>query len=281
MRTALIIALSVILSVLATHLVMAPEVKNDAVKETAFDRVMRTRTIRCGYFVMDSLLTKDLKTGRMAGPGYEIVVAMAKNLNLKVDWVSEAGFAAMAEDLKNGRYDMVCTPFAPNAARAQVMDLSRTAFSQPFTVWLHKDDPRLLQPDQSWLNTPATKFTSIDGTAISTVVRSFFPKATIVSLPELTPVNDIFLELSSRKVDAMGITTYNAAKFAERNDGIIRRYGDLVISNPPYQYALPKGDYELTSMVNIALEELIYNGIVDGILDRYDPQKIYYGRVKL
>lgn len=249
-----------------------------AERESAFDRVLRTGTLRCGYFVMDSLLTKDLKTGKMGGPGYDIITAMAKNLSLKVEWVQEAGFASMGNDLNTGRYDMVCAPVVPNGPRARVMSMSRTVFSQPVTIWLHKDDPRLVQKDPSWLNAGMTKFISVDGTAFTTLIENFFPQAAIVALPELTPVSDMYLELKGRKVDAMLMTTYNAVKFAEKNEGIVHQYTDRIVNYPTYQFPLPQGDAKMQSMVNMALQELVYNGVIDAVLGKYDPEKIYYKR---
>lgn len=41
--------------------------------ETAYDRIMRTGVIRCGYIPYAPGLTKDLKTGEFGGIFYDLI----------------------------------------------------------------------------------------------------------------------------------------------------------------------------------------------------------------
>lgn len=265
----------------ATVVALLPRGNKASTVETLYQRVMRTGTLRCGYFVMDSLMSRDPATGKLSGPGYDITEALAKNLSLKVEWTTEIGFAGLGEDLKNGRYDMLCTPLVPNAPRGRVMETSRTLFFQPVTIWLHKDDPRLNEVNQAWLDNPTTSFISVDGTAFETIISNYFPHAKITSLPELTPLSDMFLELSGRKVDVMLMTHYNAVTYADKNNGVIRQYGSRIVNTPPYAFAWKKGEPDFASMMNMAIEELIYNGVIDNIMNKYDPDGVFYKRVTL
>ena len=60
--------------------------QSEAKKETTYERVMRTRTIRCGYFVWPPFLTKDLNTGALSGLNYDVAEEMGKLLDLKIEW---------------------------------------------------------------------------------------------------------------------------------------------------------------------------------------------------
>lgn len=247
------------------------------VSHSAYDRIMETGVLRCGYFVLDGFLNKDLQTGAISGPAYDIVEALAKKISIKVEWVKEAGFASIGEDLKHGRYDMMCAPLLPNGARSRVMGMSRPVWWQPLTIWLAADDARLNRPPE-WLNNADTKFSVIDGTGFPTVVSSFYPQAAMVALPEMTPISEMFLELTGRKVDALLMIHFPAVKYAENNAGAIAQYTDRIVSYLPYRFAWAKDDYQMAEMMDIALEELIYTGAINNILDKYDPNGVFYKR---
>src|ERR1700722_20209029 len=61
------------------------------VKESAYDRVMRTQTIRCGYVLRTPLLVKDPNTAQLSGLFYEYVENLGKALHLKIEWSEEMG----------------------------------------------------------------------------------------------------------------------------------------------------------------------------------------------
>ncbi|MBI1326982.1 MAG: transporter substrate-binding domain-containing protein [Alphaproteobacteria bacterium] len=279
MRSFYIILLAAVVS-LAVSLAL-PLFKADSPAQhdggTAYDRVMKTGVLRCGYFVLDGYLHKDMESGALGGPAYEIIEALAKIISVKVEWVQEAAFASIGEDLKQGRYDMMCAPLLPNGPRSRVMAMSRPVWWQPLTIWLNKDDARLSDTPE-WLNAPETKFSVIDGTGFPTVVSSFYPQAGMVALPEMTAISEMFLELTGRKVDALLMMHYPAVKYAARNDGAIVQYTNRIVSYLPYRFAWAKGDQKMAEMVDIALEELVYTGVINNILDKYDPEGIFYKR---
>jgi len=77
-------------------------------KELTFDRVMRTNTLRCGYVVLPPQFIQDPKTGHFSGVAYDVVMEVAKRLQLKVEWTEQVNFATVGEGLKAGRYDAFC-----------------------------------------------------------------------------------------------------------------------------------------------------------------------------
>src|SRR3989338_9283695 len=87
--------------------------------ESLADKVINSGEIRIGYIVYPPLLSKDQATGKLSGISYDIVEAVAKNLNLKTNWVEEVGWGSMIEGLKTNRYDMIGTQVWPNSARAR------------------------------------------------------------------------------------------------------------------------------------------------------------------
>lgn len=135
MRSFLYIILACVISGFITAKYIVPQgggVTVEKPQETTFERIQRTRTLRCGYYIVASLFRKNEKTGQFSGPAFDIVNTMANNLKLKVEWVAEVALPNLSEDLKNGRFDMLCVPIATNAARGQVMSVSKKYFLHHF-----------------------------------------------------------------------------------------------------------------------------------------------------
>ena len=109
MKTVLVSAVVALLVVLVAHFVLpANSLPQTAAKESVYDRVMRTGTIRCGYNTEPPFVVIDPNTRKVSGAGVDIVEEMGKLLGLKVEWAEQVGWDMMAAGLQNGRYDLAC-----------------------------------------------------------------------------------------------------------------------------------------------------------------------------
>ena len=59
-------------------------------EESAYDRVMRTNEIRCGYGIYAPWIQKDLVTGEIKGVMADVAEAVAKQLDMKLVWGEES-----------------------------------------------------------------------------------------------------------------------------------------------------------------------------------------------
>ncbi len=84
-----------------TAIVASKSVRKDSGthQPSAFEWVMETRTIRCGYIVWPPYLIKDVTTGEMSGVCYDMMLAVAENLDLELEWTREIFLGQEAEAL--------------------------------------------------------------------------------------------------------------------------------------------------------------------------------------
>ena len=82
-----------------------PTLARAADNETAFDRILRTGTLRCGYTSAPPYLTIDPNTRALSGIQYDIVNEMGRRMDVKIEWAVEAGFSTAVADLQAGKYD--------------------------------------------------------------------------------------------------------------------------------------------------------------------------------
>jgi ABC-type amino acid transport substrate-binding protein len=237
-------------------------------KESVYDHVIRTGTIHCGYFLWPPFLEKDVNTSKMSGLSYDIMEEIGKQMSLKIDWTEEVNFASMFEGFTNGRYDMICGPMSPTPARARASDFTITLFYTAYDLYVGANDTRF-DKDRAALNDPAHKFAGLDGEFTAIIAQEDYPRATYISVPQLSDASQLLMTLATHKADATVTDPMTADKFIAQNPGKIRR-----LPGPPARvlavaFSIPPGEERFKTMLNLASQSLLDSGFVERVLKKY------------
>ncbi|MDD5586058.1 MAG: transporter substrate-binding domain-containing protein [Alphaproteobacteria bacterium] len=241
-----------------------------SVKESAFDRVMRTQTLRCGYGVWAPAIIKDANSGKLSGITYDYVEALGEALHLKVVWAEEVGWGDFPAALKSGRIDAFCIGVWPNAARARQADFVTPITYQPSYAFVRADDKRF-DNNLEALNNPSVTAAVQDGDSSAAIAAADFPKAKTLQIAQLAHWSELFINIAAGKAD---VTFTDPASFAEYdagNPGKIRR----VIAKAPLRVfgnsiALAQGEDKLRRMLDTATQELLSSRKAEKIVARYE-----------
>lgn len=252
------------------------------VRETAFDRVVRTGELRCGYIILPPEFTKDINTGEFSGISHDITNAVARRLGLKVKWIEEVSFATMTAALESGRFDAICFSLYRYSPYALAVDYTVPLFATPTYAFVRADDDRFDGNVLAKANNAETTIVTIDGEASQHIAAEDFPKASVYSLPNLTNLTEMMVAVETKKADLALTNAAVAMPYLRANSG------KLKIANPDnplrlYSHGLvvKKGETRLRDSLNVAITEMIEHGEMDKILDRghKTPGMIY--RVQL
>ncbi len=233
---------------------------------------MRTGTLNCIYIVWPPFITKDPNTGKLGGFTYEYTEALAAAMGWKVNWKVEGDIATYIEAMRSKRVDAECAAGFPTAERAKFADFTDAYAYVPEYVYARAGDTRFdRKPDA--INQPSTVFAGIEGdTSFHNPVQAF-PKATMKSLPAITPYSDLILNLVTKKVDLIATDVVTAVVYNENNAQKIR---EVPLGHPVnlgiVSMTIGKGEYDFKSAINTVNKIMIGNGTVDRILDKYDPK---------
>ncbi len=250
-----------------------------SVQETAYARVMRTHTLRCGYALWPPLvMTKDANTGKFGGIIYDIVETAAKNLGLKVDWVEETGWGTWPAGLENNRFDMFCAGVWQNAQRGQNALFTNPLFYSPVYAYARVDDNRFDQ-NLSAANDPAIKIAGMDGEISEVIAHSYFAKAQYIGIPQLSEFSMNFINVAEKKADITFQEPSLLEDYMSKNPGKLRRINDKPFEVFATAFTLNIHQFELQHMMNNALIELQNNGMIDKILDDHNANPAYFLRV--
>jgi ABC-type amino acid transport substrate-binding protein len=239
-------------------------------KESAYDRVMRTNTLRCGYFVGDPYLIKDPNTGALSGIWFDYMEAVGKALKIKIDWAEEIGLGDFGVALDSNRVDAMCLGIWVDPDRAKIADYITPISYHAAYVWVRENDDRF---DRNFdeLNSSNTTITYLDGDIAASVADEDFPDAKRLTLPQLSQVNQALENVATKKADFTIFTPEIVEKFNKNRNNKLRK-ADIgyPIRTFPESIAVKRGETELVNLLNYTTNFLINNGKIDRILKKYE-----------
>ena len=246
----------------------------------SLSNVNKTNAIRCGYVEYDPALIKNTKDNTWHGFDYDIVNAIGNRLELKVDYTVPTGWATVVPDLDSKKFDMLCSGFwvHPNVGKFALF--SRPAFYQPVFVVVRKDEKRFSKNTD--LNSADLKMVALDGDNPVAIAKADFPKAQVLALPNMTDFSQVLVNVADGKADFTIVDAFTFGTYNKNNPGKLKIVSpDEPIRIYPVSYVFSKDDTVFRDAVNAALDELILDGTIDRIMDKYDiyPNTYYRATV--
>ncbi|MDD5585843.1 MAG: transporter substrate-binding domain-containing protein [Alphaproteobacteria bacterium] len=267
-----VVTLIVVLAALGgAFLCAAPSTGNASKKETAFERVMKTRTIRCAYAAWPPYFVIDPNTKAKSGVFFEVMEAIGKTANLKIDWQEDVNYSLIDQTLNGGRTDVFCGLIWTSSGRAQRMEFTSPIAYAPLYVYAREGDRRYDNNVES-INDEKTTISVVDGTTNKGVADVEFPRAKRSSLPEMSDGVQMYTDVSAGKAD-VAIASPDIIYDYNRNNperklrrvqsaAPLRLFGEV--------FGVAKGEWELRDLLNVSIAELHGNGTIERILKKHE-----------
>lgn len=207
----------------------------------------------------------------------ELTKKVAKELGLEIDWVEEINFATFSQDLKNGRFDMVCGDLfiLPRGGQVDYTDpylfVSVNGYVKPENT---NFDKPFDQVDWSKVT-----IAGLDGEGATTAARKLLPEAKMNILPDLSSISAMLLNVADGKSDIGFVLPSVFENFNENNPGKLR---EAKLGKPLYTYpvgfGVAPGETEFKALINQVILALNTSGELDAVIEEYDP-KGYFPRL--
>lgn len=249
-------------------------------RPSTLDRILKTKTLRCGYVPFDPLIVKDPQTGEISGIGADIHKRIADILGAKIEWTAEASWSTYIQDLKSGRYDMLCDMDFTFPAYVGHLATNLPVFYTIATAWVRPEDaPRFAgKSAEEAFNSPEITVSAIDGTMPLEIARHDFPKAKILGMPPLTDYTFNLINVVDKKADVTFVEKIFAEQFLRNHPGALVNVTPTDRPLRVYAYSVPTlpGDTKMKEAMESALFYMINNGEIDAILRKYGAEKGYF-----
>lgn len=269
-----------ILPFLLTLLLAVPVFAEDTQKESTFDRVMRTGTIRCGYYVFPPMTTRDPNTNELSGFSVDFMNRLGERGSLKIEWAEEVTFGNWVPAMQAGRFDMICTPMWPDLPHAKAVTFTHSLFYAGKYVAVMANDPRFTnQTLLADLNNETYTFVAQEGNMTLNTTKSVVPKAKLYVLAASADGGEYYQSLISKKADAVITDANGIEQWNRNNPDNLMKFLDLAhpVTLQQFPLVVRRGETDLMLFLNLAIDEMNNAGDIDRMLAKWEttPGKTY------
>ncbi len=245
---------------------------------SGYDRVMAKNEIVCGVWSWPPYKELDPNTKEWKGFIIDIFRKAFATLDIKVVF-KEVVLGNQVQDLNSGRVDAICDDGPYTMSAGKFVEFSDPLYASIVYPYVRQDETRF--KTRADLNNEKVHFTGIDGDVSSDLVPRLFPKAKLATMPTMTEVSQLYMDLMTKKVDVVLADPVSFAVFEKTNPGKLR---PLFKNKPLGHYkegiSVKKGDMKLLGLVNQAIDNALAFGLVDEALDALDPKHEQLMRVR-
>ena len=204
--------------------------------------------------------------GSYAGIDVEIAGKIAEKMGMELEVVN-MDFNSIVASVSSGKYDMGMAGLTVTEDRLESVDFS-DSYANGVQAIIVKEGSDIESVDD--LYAEGASYTV--GAQITTTGAIYFATdiedgRTTCTLQEFNTGADAVLALSSGKIDCVIIDNEPAKSFVAANKGL--KILETEYTNEDYAICVAKGNTELLDKINTALNELISDGTVQSIIDKY------------
>lgn len=265
MKTFAIILASVVLSTLAAYAVVATHAPASVAATSAsnpskntgsvYDRVIASKTIRCGYVSWPPYLSKDANTGKVSGFFADYMEEFGRAFDLKVQWTEEVAPSDIPTALNTGRIDAFCVSIGAVPTRAVNMDFSRVVAYFPFHAYVRKDDTRF-DNNLDLINNPDVTLSTMEGEYTSILARTTFPKAKLMEITGNQGLSTLFLNVATNKADVVFQDPGAFRDYADKNPGLLRKASHNPVGAIQVGFPIKLGDTGMKRLFDYGVIDL-------------------------
>lgn len=272
MKLLLSVVAAILIALAVQNTVIAPKGSDVAAtqQETTLARVMRTKKLRCAYWLWPNLIERNPNTGAMSGAFVDIINEVGKALGAEIVWQQEAGFDDFITLANSDKVDAACGPFIPGPFLRPLAHFTAPVLYADFDIYVRTGDKRF-NASKDELNKKETNLLSLEGTGGHYFAVNMFPNATQKTLPGVLGAGQPLLDVKSGKADATVAEQLTATRFLDNNQNSLvklRWNNKALITLTHTPFVTKVDDMAWANTLDKIIADLIDFGVVEQILTK-------------
>jgi|HubBroStandDraft_6_1064221.scaffolds.fasta_scaffold76098_2 ABC-type amino acid transport substrate-binding protein len=252
------------LAVVVALIVSLPAVTRAA---GTLERIEKEKTFKIGFIPSPPGVIKDPKTGELSGYYIDTVRVICEQMGVKPVFV-EAAWGTFVAGLQSGQFDLSIAATFATIPRAMAVDFTHPIHYLGYSAVVKKGDARfksLADVDQ-----PGVKVAVVQGAAGHEYAKQNFKNAqlTVLATSDLTAP---FVEVTAGRVDVGIEDAWATKRYAAAHPEVVDLFAERPYNVLPIAWAVRKGEYDLLTFMNTALDYMLINGKLDQLASKYGP----------
>ena len=240
-----------------------------AFAESAYDRVMKSGKIRCGYGTADPLIVFDFDKNAPQGVVVDLMENIASKISLELEWPEETGWANMPTALDNGRIDVACSTLWNDPGRGRLVAFTDPVFYTVLHAYVKEGSSFNFQSVEE-MNNPDIRISVQDGDFTHHLAKRLFPKAQHIAISSTNAWNDVLTQVTLGKADVVVISNSSIVGFNQNNDIKLTRVElDEPVTVYGNSFAVSIHETALKEVLNTAVRTLIQTGEIADITEEF------------
>ena len=202
-----------------------------------------------------------------AGIDVEIAEAIAEKLGLELE-ISDMEFDSIVESVKNGKADIGLAGMTVTPERQEIVNFT-TSYATGVQVIIVKEGSSITTADDLFAEGASTMIGVQRNTTGDLYTTWDLEEKDLATINRYSKGSEAVQALLTDKVDCVVIDNEPAKAFVEANEGLVIL--DTEYIEEQYAAVVSKDNAALYDAVNGALEDLIADGTVQKIIDKYIP----------
>jgi len=272
MKLFLSIVTAIVFALVIQNTVIAPNQnpKETIQKETTLARVMRTKKLRCAYWLWPNLLERNPNTGAMSGAFVDVINKVGEALGAEIVWLQESSFDDFIALANSDKVDAVCGPLIPGPFLRPLAHFAAPILYASFDIYVRPNDARF-DASRETLNKPESTLLTLDGTGGRYFAVNMFPNATQKTLPAVLGAGQVLLDVKDGKADATIAEQLTATRLLDNNpDTLVRLRWDnkplITLGHTPFVTKVD--DVVWANTLDKIISDLLDFGVVEQILTK-------------
>ncbi len=203
--------------------------------------------------------------GKIIGIDADIVAAIADKLGLEFE-IQDMEFDSVIPSVKMGKADMGLAGITVTPERAEEVTFT-ASYAQGVQVVIVAEDSAITSVDDLFAEGASTTIGVQRNTTGDLYTTWDLEDAGLATIDRYSRGSDAVQSLLTGKVDCVVIDNQPAIAFVEANEGLKILESEYALED--YAAAMNKENPELAAAVDEALQELIADGTVQSIIDKY------------
>lgn len=204
---------------------------------------------------------------KIVGIDAEIAEAIADKLGMELT-IEHVDFDSVVPGVQSGKYDFGMAGLTVTDERLEQVNFS-TSYATGIQVIVVKEDSDITSVDDLFAEGASHTIGVQLATTGDLYTTSDLEDEGLATIERYNKGADAIMALTSGKIDCVVIDNEPAKVFVQNNEGLKILETEYVTEN--YAIAVSKDNTEMMDKINNALDELIADGTVASIIDKYIP----------
>lgn len=222
---------------------------------STYDRVIKDKTLRCGFTHWPPYIVKDPATGQMAGFMVDYMEEFGRAFDMKVTWETEISMTDIPSALNSGKIDAYCAPIGYVPPRTVVMGFSKPVLYVPLYAYARADDTRF-DNNLDAVNKADITLSTMEAEYTSILARTAFPQAKQLEITGIQGSSTLFLNVANKKADVVFQDPASFHDYDAKNPDVLRKIEGGLIGAFVMAIPVRLDDARMIRLLNAGITDL-------------------------